>query len=48
MDDIEAVSQKLSSYSFVKRVDLSQKPFIKTEFESKKHEKEKDEYKIGI
>ena len=48
MDEIEAVSEKLSSYAFVKKVELSQKPFIKTEFESKKHEKEKEEYRIGI
>ena len=48
MDEIEAVSEKLSSYAFVKKVELSQKPFITTEFESKKHEKEKEEYRIGI
>ena len=48
MDEIEAVSEKLSSYAFVKKVEFSQKPFIKTEFESRKHEKEKEEYRIGI
>lgn len=49
MKDIEHLMNKLSSFPFVKRVEVSQKPFIKVEFEGRKHEKEKeDEYKIGI
>lgn len=35
MDEAERIAAKIGSYSFVKQVDLSYRPFLKVEFESK-------------
>ncbi|PLT34320.1 YlbG family protein [Bacillus sp. V5-8f] len=49
MEDVEALSDKLRSYSFVKRVELSYKPFLKMEYENSKPDKAKEyDYKMGI
>ena len=49
MDEVEAVVEKLKNYSFVKKVEVSQKPFIKTEYENSKPDKAKEyDYKMGI
>ena len=49
MDDVEALAEKLKSYSFVKRVDFSYKPFLKVEYENSKPDKAKEyDYKMGI
>ena len=41
--------EKLSSFSYVKRVEPSYRPFLKTEFESKKTDKtEEYDYKLGF
>lgn len=47
--DIETTEQKLKKFSFVKRIDRSYKPFLRTQFERVKPDKEKRyDYKIGI
>ncbi|MBA9024987.1 MULTISPECIES: YlbG family protein [Bacillaceae] len=49
MEEIETLSQKLNSYSFVKKVEVSYKPFLKMEFENSKPDKAKEyDYKMGI
>lgn len=49
MEDVEALSEKLKSYSFVKKVELSYKPFLKMEYENSKPDKAKEyDYKMGI
>lgn len=48
-DEIEELMGKLKSYTFVKKVEPSQKPFIKIEFENSKPDKAKEyDYKMGI
>ncbi|CAM3408098.1 UPF0298 protein N288_09040 [Cytobacillus oceanisediminis] len=47
--DTEGLMEKISSYSFVKKVEPSYKPFLKTEFENSKPDKAKEyDYKMGI
>ncbi|WP_050614665.1 YlbG family protein [Bacillus testis] len=49
MADIDSTVEKLKSYSFIKKVDVSQKPFIKTDYENSKPDKAKEyDYKMGI
>ncbi|AGX03729.1 MULTISPECIES: YlbG family protein [Bacillaceae] len=49
IEDTEALIQKISSYSFVKKAEPSYKPFLKTEFENSKPDKAKEyDYKMGI
>jgi uncharacterized protein YlbG (UPF0298 family) len=48
MDQIEKTMDKISSYSFVKKVVPSYKPFLKLEFESKLDKAKEYDYKIGI
>jgi uncharacterized protein YlbG (UPF0298 family) len=49
MEDVETISDKLKSYSFVKRVELSYKPYVKMEYENSKPDKAKEyDYKMGI
>ncbi|PGT78153.1 YlbG family protein [Bacillus sp. AFS040349] len=48
MDVTEQTIQKLSSYSFVKHVEPSYKPFLKLEFESKIDKAKEYDYKIGL
>lgn len=47
--EVENTIEKLNSYSFVKKVEPSYKPFLKIEFENKKPDKAKEyDYKMGI
>ena len=49
MEDVEATVDKLKTYSFIKKVVVSQKPFIKTDYENSKPDKAKEyDYKMGI
>ncbi|WP_167628681.1 YlbG family protein [Listeria valentina] len=51
MCDIEEVSAKLSRFNYVKRVEPSFRPFLKTEYESKKenmHDHRSDDVQITI
>lgn len=49
MDDAENTMERIRSYSFVKKVEPSFKPFLKTEFENSKPDKAKEyDYKIGL
>ncbi len=48
-EEIEKVMEKLNSLSFVKKVEPSFKPFLKTEYENSKPDKAKEyDYKIGV
>ncbi|MBS4193871.1 YlbG family protein [Lederbergia citri] len=48
-DEAESLAEKLSSMPFVKNVELSYKPFLKTEFENAKPDKAKEyDYRVGI
>lgn len=48
-EDIEEITEKLQSFSFVKKVDPSYKPFLKIEYENSKPDKAKEyDYKMGI
>ena len=47
--EIEELTAKLASFSFVKKVEPSYKPFLKIEFENSKPDKAKEyDYKMGI
>jgi uncharacterized protein YlbG (UPF0298 family) len=49
--EVDRIAQKLENQQFVRKVEKSEKPFIKTEYEgvSKRDDKEKEfDYKIGI
>ncbi|MFT8320344.1 MAG: YlbG family protein [Bacillus sp. (in: firmicutes)] len=49
LDEVEQTIEKLSSYSYVKKVEPSYKPFLKVEFENSKPDKAKEyDYKMGI
>lgn len=49
IEDTEGIMEKLKSYSFVKKVEPSYKPFLKMEFENKMPDKAKEyDYKMGI
>ncbi|MED4053615.1 YlbG family protein [Niallia taxi] len=49
LNEAEALMEKLNSFSFVKKVDPSYKPFLKMEFENSKPDKAKEyDYKMGI
>ncbi|EHL77062.1 MULTISPECIES: YlbG family protein [Bacillus] len=48
-DEIEDCMKKISTLPFVKKVEPSFKPFLKTEFENSKPDKAKEyDYKIGF
>lgn len=47
--DVDALMQKLQRLPFVKSVEPSYRPFLKTEFENAKPDKAKEyDYKIGL
>lgn len=49
LNEAEALMEKLNSFSFVKKVEPSYKPFLKMEFENSKPDKAKEyDYKMGI
>ncbi|MEK3989447.1 MULTISPECIES: YlbG family protein [Robertmurraya] len=48
-DETETVMEKIKSYSFVKKVEPSFKPFLKVEYENSRPDKAKEyDYKMGI
>lgn len=48
-EEVESIMEKISSYSFVKKVEPSYKPFLKLEYENSKPDKAKEyDYKMGI
>lgn len=48
-DEVEDLVKKLSSFPFVKKVEPSYKPFLKTEFENSRPDKAKEyDYRIGL
>lgn len=47
--DLEQTIEKINSYSFVKSVQPSFRPYLKTEYEKVRYDKEKEfELKIGL
>lgn len=49
MADVETLVTKLSGFSFVKKVEVSYKPYLKMEFENARPDKAKEyDYKMGI
>jgi uncharacterized protein YlbG (UPF0298 family) len=49
LEETEMLIEKLQSFSFVKKVEPSYKPFLKMEFENSKPDKAKEyDYKMGI
>lgn len=49
LKDSEDICKKIDSLSFVKKVDVSYRPFVKTDFEGKKPDKAKEfDYKLGF
>ncbi len=49
LEDTERLMEKIQSYSFVKKVEPSFKPFLKMEFENSKPDKAKEyDYRMGI
>ncbi|PKR86940.1 YlbG family protein [Heyndrickxia camelliae] len=47
--EIETLEEKLGSFGFVRKVEPSYRPFLKTEYENSKPDKAKEyDYKIGI
>lgn len=48
-DSIAEIKERLESLHFVKEVQLSERPFIKTEYQNAKPDKAKEyDYKMGI
>jgi uncharacterized protein YlbG (UPF0298 family) len=48
-DEIEDLQGKLETFSFIKKVEPSYKPFLKIEYENAKPDKAKEyDYKMGI
>ncbi|GKU82359.1 YlbG family protein [Niallia sp. NCCP-28] len=48
-EDVEQVMAKINTYSYVKKVEPSYKPYLKVEFENSKPDKAKEyDYKMGI
>lgn len=48
-EEVEPLLEKLSSLPFVKKVEPSFKPFLKTEYENSKPDKAKEyDYRVGL
>ncbi|WP_066052896.1 YlbG family protein [Robertmurraya korlensis] len=48
-DETDTIMEKIKSYSFVKKVEPSFKPFLKVEYENSRPDKAKEyDYKMGI
>jgi len=48
-DETETIMEKIKSYSFVKKVEPSFKPYLKVEYENSRPDKAKEyDYKMGI
>lgn len=49
LEDVDSIMGKIQNYSFVKKVEQSFKPFLKTEYENSKPDKAKEyDYRMGI
>jgi uncharacterized protein YlbG (UPF0298 family) len=49
LEDVDSIMNKIESYSFVKKVEPSFKPFLKTEYENSRPDKAKEyDYRMGI
>lgn len=49
LEDVETIMGKIRNYSFVKKVEPSFKPFLKTEYENSIPDKAKEyDYRMGI
>ncbi|MTH52609.1 DUF2129 domain-containing protein [Bacillus mangrovi] len=48
MEQNGALQEKIASYSFVKHVEPSYKPFLKLEFEKKQDKAKEYDYKMGL
>ncbi|WAA13708.1 YlbG family protein [Fervidibacillus halotolerans] len=49
LSDSERIMEKLQSLSFVKKVELSYRPYLDLEFDGKKKDEEKEfDYKLGL
>lgn len=49
LEDVESIMEKIQAFSFVKKVEPSFKPFLKTEYENSKPDKAKEyDYRMGI
>lgn len=49
LEDVDSIMGKIQNYSFVKKVEPSFKPFLKTEYENSKPDKAKEyDYRMGI
>jgi uncharacterized protein YlbG (UPF0298 family) len=49
LEDVESIMSKIENYSFVKKVEPSFKPFLKTEYENSRPDKAKEyDYRMGI
>ncbi len=51
MKNRDAIIKKLESLSYVKKVELSYRPYLRTEFNSKKEDETKNieyDYKVGL
>ncbi|MBD1380964.1 YlbG family protein [Metabacillus arenae] len=48
MESVDQTIEKLSTYSFIKHVEPSYKPYIKLEFESKIDKAKEYDYKMGL
>jgi uncharacterized protein YlbG (UPF0298 family) len=47
--EIAALAEKLDTFSFVKKVEFSEKPFLKVDYENSRPDKAKEyDYKIGV
>ncbi|OXS78452.1 YlbG family protein [Domibacillus enclensis] len=47
--EAEELAQKIGNFSFVKKVDFSEKPFLKVDYENSRPDKAKEyDYKIGV
>ncbi|MCP3761886.1 DUF2129 domain-containing protein [Domibacillus sp. A3M-37] len=43
------LAEKLAAFSFVKKIDFSEKPFLKVDYENSRPDKAKEyDYKIGV
>ncbi|MFE8703658.1 YlbG family protein [Cytobacillus sp. FJAT-54145] len=49
LEEAEGIMEKIQTYSFVKKVEPSFKPFLKLEFENSRPDKAKEyDYRMGI
>jgi uncharacterized protein YlbG (UPF0298 family) len=47
-DDLPRITEKLESFSFIKKIEPSYKPFLKLEFETKQDKAKEYDYKTSV